>query len=46
MEHRKTDIEIKQQVLRELKWDSRIGWAQIGADVRNGVVALTGAVSS
>lgn len=46
MEHRKTDNEIKQQILRELKWDSRIGWAQIGVEVRNGVVALTGAVSS
>ncbi|MCM3904488.1 MAG: BON domain-containing protein [Pyrinomonadaceae bacterium] len=43
---RKTDNEIKQQVLRELKWDSRIGWAQIGVDVRDGVVALTGVVSS
>ncbi len=46
MERRKTDNEIKQQVLRELKWDSRIGWAQIGVDVRDGVVALTGVVSS
>jgi len=46
MAHRKTDTEIKQQILRELKWDSRIGWAQIGVDVRSGVVALTGAVSS
>jgi len=46
MEYRKTDNEIKQQILRELKWDSRIGWAQIGVNVGNGVVALTGAVSS
>lgn len=46
MKHRKTDNEIKQQVLRELKWDSRIGWAKIGVNVRSGVVALTGAVSS
>lgn len=46
MERRKNDNEIKQQVLRELKWDSRIGWAQIGVDVRDGVVALTGVVSS
>ena len=34
-ERRKTDNEIKQQVLRELKWDSRIGWARIGVDVRD-----------
>lgn len=46
MEHRKTDSEIKQQVLRELKWDSRIAWAQVGVDVADGVVTLTGAVSS
>ena len=46
MEKRKTDNEIKQQVLRELKWDSRISWAQIGVEVRDGVVELTGDVSS
>jgi osmotically-inducible protein OsmY len=44
--HRKSDSEIKQQVLRELKWDSRIGWSQIGVEVMEGVVTLTGAVSS
>ncbi|MCM3871984.1 MAG: BON domain-containing protein [Pyrinomonadaceae bacterium] len=46
MEKRKTDNEIKQQVLRELKWDSRISWAQIGVEVHDGVVELTGVVSS
>jgi osmotically-inducible protein OsmY len=46
MERKKTDNEIKQQVLRELKWDSRIAWAQIGVEVRDGVVTLSGAVSS
>lgn len=44
--NRKTDSEIKQQVLRELKWDSRIGWSQIGVEVMEGVVTLTGVVSS
>ena len=44
--NRKSDSEIKQQVLRELKWDSRIGWSQIGVEVMEGVVTLTGAVSS
>jgi osmotically-inducible protein OsmY len=43
---KKTDNEIKQQVLRELKWDSRIGWSQVGVDVSEGVVTLTGLVSS
>jgi osmotically-inducible protein OsmY len=46
MQRKKTDNEIKQQVLRELKWDSRIGWAQIGVEVMEGVVTLTGVVSS
>ncbi|MDQ5844344.1 MAG: BON domain-containing protein [Acidobacteriota bacterium] len=43
---RKSDSEIKSQVLRELKWDSRIGWSQIGVEVMEGVVTLTGLVSS
>ncbi|HKY27961.1 MAG TPA: BON domain-containing protein [Pyrinomonadaceae bacterium] len=45
-ERKKPDYEIKQQVLRELKWDSRIAWAQIGADVHDGIVTLTGTVRS
>ena len=44
--NRKSDSEIKNQVLRELKWDSRIGWSQIGVEVMEGVVTLTGVVSS
>jgi len=44
--NRKSDGEIKNQVLRELKWDSRIGWSQIGVAVMEGVVTLTGVVSS
>ena len=46
MVRRKTDSEIKQQVLRELKWDSRIAWAQIGVNVHEGLVTLTGAVNT
>lgn len=46
MQKKKTDNEIKQQVLRELKWDSRIGWSEIGVEVMEGVVTLTGVVSS
>jgi osmotically-inducible protein OsmY len=42
----KTDSEIKQQVLRELKWDSRIAWAEISVEVHEGLVTLSGAVSS
>ena len=43
---RKSDNEIKSQVLRELKWDSRIGWSEIGVEVMEGVVTLKGVVSS
>ena len=43
---RKSDSEIKRQVLRELKWDSRIAWSEIGVEVFEGVVTLTGAVNS
>lgn len=46
MQRKKTDNEIKQQVLRELKWDSRIGWSAIGVEVMEGVVTLAGVVSS
>lgn len=44
--NKKTDGEIKNQVLRELKWDSRIAWSRIGVEVIEGVVKLTGVVSS
>lgn len=44
--NKKSDGEIKNQVLRELKWDSRIGWSKIGVEVMQGLVTLTGVVSS
>ena len=42
--NKKSDSEIKTQVLRELKWDSRVRWAEIGVTVNDGVVTLTGSV--
>lgn len=42
----KSDSEIKRQVLCELKWDSRIAWSEIGVEVFEGVVTLTGNVNS
>ena len=42
--NKKSDSEIRTQVLRELKWDSRIGWADIGVTVNDGLVTLTGSV--
>jgi osmotically-inducible protein OsmY len=44
--NRKSDSEIRNQVLRELKWDSRIAWSGVGVEVFDGVVTLTGTVSS
>ena len=41
---RKTDAQIRQEVLRELKWDSRVAWGGIEVEVQDGVVTLTGAV--
>lgn len=43
---KKTDSEIKLQVLRELKWDYRIGWSAIGVEVSEGLVTLKGTVDS
>jgi len=42
----KTDFETQQDVMRELRWDSRFEKAQIGVAVLNGVAALTGTVDS
>jgi osmotically-inducible protein OsmY len=41
-----SDRELARQILRELKWDSRIGWSGIEVQVNNGVVTLAGSVSS
>lgn len=44
MLERRSDTELEQRIMRELKWDSRINSASISVDVKNGVVTLTGAV--
>jgi osmotically-inducible protein OsmY len=41
---KKTDAEIQQDVLRELKWDTRVAETEIGVEVDSGVVTLTGTV--
>ena len=46
MFERRSDRDLKQRILRELKWDSRIGWASIDVRVTDGVVTLGGTVSS
>ena len=41
-----SDRDLKQRILRELKWDSRISWASIAVEVKDGVATLTGFVTS
>jgi osmotically-inducible protein OsmY len=43
---KKTDSEIKQSVLQELKWDTRVSETEVGVEVDAGVVTLTGTVNS
>jgi len=42
----RTDLEIQQEVLAELKYDPRVQATEIGVTVNDGVVALTGWVDS
>ena len=42
----RSDSDIKKRILLELKWDSRIPWASISVEVVDGVVTLSGDVSS
>ena len=42
----KTDREIQEDVLKELRWDSRIRQEEVGVEVDEGVVTLTGTVES
>jgi osmotically-inducible protein OsmY len=42
----KTDREIQEDVILELRWDSRIGQTEVGVAVQDGVVTLTGTVDS
>lgn len=42
----KTDSEIKKDVLDELKWDASINETEVGVAVKDGIVTLTGYLSS
>ena len=44
MLERRSDRDLKQRILRELKWDSRISWASINVEVNDAVATLTGSV--
>lgn len=43
---KRTDSEIQQAVLRELKWDTRVDETDVGVEVDSGVVTLTGTVNA
>lgn len=43
---RKSDAQIQQEVLRELRWDSRVDATEVGVEVDKGVVTLTGTVGN
>jgi osmotically-inducible protein OsmY len=42
----KTDSQVQQDVMAELKWEPAVHAAQIGVEVKNGVVTLAGEVAS
>ena len=42
----RTDAEIQQDVLLELKWDTRVKETEVGVAVDRGIVTLTGTVDS
>lgn len=44
--YKKTDAQIQQDVLNELKWDTRVEPTDVGVEVHGAVVTLTGTVSS
>jgi len=46
MQSNKTDARIQRDVLDELKWDTRVDAAEVGVQVHQGIVTLTGTVSS
>lgn len=46
MKTMKTDPQIQQDVLNELKWDTRVAPNEVGVEVDNGIVTLTGTVSN
>jgi osmotically-inducible protein OsmY len=46
MLQKKSDSELAQRIMRELKWDSRIDWATINVQVTDAVATLTGVASS
>lgn len=43
---RRSDKDLKEKIMRELKWDSRVSWASINVEVNDGVATLSGSARS
>ncbi len=43
---KKTDAQIQEHVMNELRWDTRVKGTDVGVEVDRGIVALTGTVDS
>lgn len=43
---RKSDLQLRDELLAEIKWDTRLQPAEVGVSVKNGVVSLSGTVDS
>lgn len=43
---RKSDVQLRDELLAELKWDTRLDPAEVGVAVKNGIVTLSGTVES
>jgi osmotically-inducible protein OsmY len=43
---KKTDTQLHHDVLEELKWDSRVDETEVGVEIDDGVVTLTGSVAN
>ena len=46
MQANKTDAKLMHDVLEELKWDSRVDETDVGVQVHNGIITLTGTVGT
>jgi osmotically-inducible protein OsmY len=42
----KSDLQVQQDVMRELRWDTRLGPTEVGVEVDKGIVTLTGTVEN
>jgi len=45
-EFMKTDAQLQQEVMAELKWEPLLRAAEIGVSAKNGVITLTGTVDT